>query len=63
LEVYLIYFGIMIYKKRFYGRYTKKQKRFKLFCGIVKWSLAWISAGILMFGIMYNFGLIKYLVK
>lgn len=49
--------------KRKLGRYTKKQKRFKLFCGIVKWSLAWIGAGILMSGIMYNLGLMKYLVK
>jgi hypothetical protein len=49
--------------KRKLGRYTKKQKRLKLFCGIVKWSLAWIGAGVLMFGIMYSFGLMKYLVR
>lgn len=53
----------MIYKKRFYGRYTKTQKRIILFIKIVKGLLFWIGAGILMFGIMYNLGLMKYLVK
>jgi hypothetical protein len=51
----------MIYKRC--GRLSKKQKRIKLFFGIVKGLLFWISAGVLMFGIMYNLGLTKYIVK